>query len=106
MALVRKGERDLSSVLRPVAQSVRADEILINLFVPAVESPLPLAVVDDEGRLLGVIPRVTLLAALGPGPGATGEITVPVIPLPTTEIDQVLAETATRGDASSEQEVR
>jgi glycine betaine/proline transport system ATP-binding protein len=64
----------------------------MNLFIPSVESPLPLAVTDAEGRLVGVIPRVTLLAALGPGAGATGELTIPVQPMPTTEIDQILAE--------------
>ncbi|MDF2920654.1 MAG: glycine betaine transporter ATP-binding protein, partial [Microbacterium sp.] len=53
---------------------------------------LPLAVVDAEGRLTGVIPRVTLLAALGPGPGATGEISLPLHPLPANEIDAVLAQ--------------
>ncbi|WP_434970320.1 quaternary amine ABC transporter ATP-binding protein [Microbacterium sp. bgisy207] len=90
--LVRAGENSIASVIKRVPQSVREDEVLINLFVPAVESPLPLAVVDDRGRLTGVIPRVTLLAALGPGPGATGEITIPVLPVPGAEIDEVLAQ--------------
>src|SRR5690349_22444589 len=49
--------------------------------ISSVESPLPLAVTDAEGRLVGVIPRVTLLAALGPGPGATGELTLPLNPI-------------------------
>jgi len=89
---VRAGENSIASVIKRVPQSVREDEVLINLFVPAVESPLPLAVVDDRGRLTGVIPRVTLLAALGPGPGATGEITIPVLPVPGAEIDEVLAQ--------------
>jgi glycine betaine/proline transport system ATP-binding protein len=66
--------------------------VLIDVFVPAVESPLPLAVVDEDERLVGVIPRVTLLAALGPGPDATGEITLPHEPVPTSIIDQVLAD--------------
>lgn len=90
--LVRKGENSIASVIRRVPQSVNEDEILMNLFVPSVESPLPLAVVDAEGRLTGVIPRVTLLAALGPGPGATGEISLPLHPLPANEIDAVLAQ--------------
>lgn len=90
--LVRKGENSIASVISRVPQSVNEDEILMNLFVPSVESPLPLAVVDAEGRLTGVIPRVTLLAALGPGPGATGEISLPLHPLPANEIDAVLAQ--------------
>jgi glycine betaine/proline transport system ATP-binding protein len=71
----------------------------VNLFVPAVESPLPLAVTDDESRLVGVIPRVTLLAALGPGPSDTSEITILPQPVPATEIDAVLAASATADEA-------
>ena len=93
LRLVQKGANTLASVLGPVPQSVRDDEILMNLFVPAVESRLPLAVTDADGRLVGVIPRVTLLAALTPGPTATEEITIPSQPVPTTVIDQVLAAT-------------
>ncbi len=91
MGLVRKGERSLTSVIRRAPQTVREDDVLMNLFIPAVESPLPLAVTDADDRLVGVIPRVTLLAALGPGTGATGEIAIPVHPVPATEIDEVLA---------------
>jgi len=90
--LVRKGESSLASILKPVPQTVNEDEVLMNLFIPSVESPLPLAVTDAEGRLTGVIPRVTLLAALGPGPGATGELTLPLNPMPQAVIDEVLAE--------------
>ncbi|MDD7960959.1 quaternary amine ABC transporter ATP-binding protein [Microbacterium thalli] len=90
--LVRRGESSLGSIIKPAPQTVRQDEVLMNLFVPAVESPLPLAVTDDDGRLVGVIPRITLLAALGPGPGATEEITIPLQPMPQATIDQVLAE--------------
>ncbi|WP_353114872.1 glycine betaine/L-proline ABC transporter ATP-binding protein [Microbacterium sp.] len=104
--LVRKGEADLTSVLKPVPQSVDVDEVLMNLFVPAVESPLPLAVTDAEDRLLGVIPRVTLLAALGPGPGATEEITLPVIPMPTAEIDAVLEQHPPLPGTETKEEVR
>jgi len=43
---------------------VAPDAPLVELFAPAAVSPIPLAVVDDDERLLGVIPRVTLLAAL------------------------------------------
>lgn len=96
--LVRKGVTTLASIIKPVPQSVDEDEVLMNLFIPSVESVLPLAVTDGDGRLTGVIPRVTLLAALGPGPGATGELTIPLQPMPATMIDQVLAE---GGDADT-----
>jgi glycine betaine/proline transport system ATP-binding protein len=88
--LIRRGATTITSALKPATQVVDEDEVLMNLFIPAVESPLPLAVADAEGRLVGVIPRITLLAALGPGPGATGEINLPVLPLPQAEIDAVL----------------
>ncbi|GAB3597878.1 quaternary amine ABC transporter ATP-binding protein [Microbacterium tumbae] len=106
--LIRKGETQLASVIKPVPQSVREDEVLMNLFVPAVESPLPLAVTDAEGRLAGVIPRVTLLAALGPGPGATEEIALPLPPVSQAEIAAVLGEAAdaVTDGAPSEGEVR
>jgi glycine betaine/proline transport system ATP-binding protein len=103
--LVQKGENSLTGSLRPVSQSVKQDEVLINLFVPAVESPLPLAVTDDEERLVGVIPRVTLLAALGPGLNATGEITIQAQPMPTSVIDELLAEPATDADAAEREGV-
>ena len=115
--LVRKGTATLRDIIKPVPQSVSEDEVLMNLFVPAVESPLPLAVTDAAGRLVGVIPRVTLLAALGPGPGATGELTLPLLPMPQAEIDAVLDDgwtaeptdggaTAPGSDASIAGEVR
>lgn len=105
--LVRRGESALSSVIKPAPQAVSKDEVLMNLFVPSVESPLPLAVTDAEGRLVGVIPRITLLAALGPGPGATEEITIPLQPMPQAAIDEVLAEaTAVDRAAAQNEEVR
>lgn len=105
--LVRRGESALSSVVKPAPQAVSKDEVLMNLFVPSVESPLPLAVTDAEGRLVGVIPRITLLAALGPGPGATEEITIPLQPMPQAAIDEVLAEaTAVDRAAAQNGEVR
>jgi len=93
LKLVRKGERSIEGVIKNDATTVNADDVLMDLFVPAVESKLAVAVTDEKERLVGVIPRVTLLAALGPGPGSTEEITLPAQPVPTTIIDQLLAET-------------
>lgn len=95
--LARKGEKSIASIIKNDATSVSEDSVLMDLFVPAVESKLAVAVVNENNRLVGVIPRVTLLAALGPGPGATEEITLPHQPVPTTEIDQVLAATDEKG---------
>lgn len=106
--LARAGETTLTSVIKPVPQSVREDEVLMNLFVPAVESPLPLAVTDGNDRIVGVIPRVTLLAALGPGPNSTEELTIPPRPMPATLIDEVLAvaEAADEAPFADAEEVR
>jgi len=100
--LVRRGETSLAGIVRRDAVTVDENAVLMDLFVPAVESKLPVAVTNDAGRLLGVIPRVTLLAALGPGPGATEEITLPPQPVPTTVIDQVLAEAEAAADDARE----
>ena len=40
---------------------------IAELFTKSAENDAPLVVVDDEGKFLGVVPRVTLLAALGSG---------------------------------------
>jgi glycine betaine/proline transport system ATP-binding protein len=91
MRLVRAGERDLSSIIRNDVATIAPDAHLTDLFELSVESPLPVAVIDDQKRLLGVIPRVTLLAALGNIPANTGEITA-IEPAPTISVE-VITET-------------
>jgi len=70
---VRKGEDKLDGLIEEDLQTVTPDTAVADLFAPAAESPLPLAVLDEDRRLLGVVPRVTLLAALG---NVTGQATV------------------------------
>ncbi|MDI5966956.1 glycine betaine/L-proline ABC transporter ATP-binding protein [Streptomyces sp. SL13] len=48
--------------------TVSAGTPLSELFTPSCASGLPVAVTDDDRRLVGVIPRVALLAALGDEP--------------------------------------
>ena len=63
-AAVREGRSDL-----PLDTSglpfTSADTTLNDLFLQAASHPAPLVVRDEEERLLGVIPNVTLLAAMG-----------------------------------------
>ncbi|MCT9819412.1 glycine betaine/L-proline ABC transporter ATP-binding protein [Microbacterium sp. W1N] len=106
LKLVRRGESAITGALRPAPQTVGQDDVLIDLFVPAAESPLPLAVVDADGRLVGVIPRVTLLSALGPTTTDTSEIAVLPEPLPVTEINEALAGAAVGGAATETEGVR
>lgn len=87
MRQVKEGRSDLTEAIDAEIASVSRDEVLSELVEPAVGSALPLAVVDDQGRLLGVIPRVTLLAALGNVTSDTTEIPVVVEPPATVPID-------------------
>ncbi|MGV8897045.1 MAG: quaternary amine ABC transporter ATP-binding protein [Rhodoglobus sp.] len=84
MKLVRTGNSDLASIISDDYAAVDSTTSLSELFVPSVESTLPLAVIDERQRLVGVIPRVTLLAALGNVTTDTAE--TPVLdPPPTVE---------------------
>ncbi|GAA2947334.1 glycine betaine/L-proline ABC transporter ATP-binding protein [Glutamicibacter bergerei] len=89
LKLVQQGESTITSKIQPL-ESVNRDTPLIDLFVPSVESPLPVTVTDEEHRLLGVIPRVTLLAALASTTPPTEEMTVLSKPLPGNVVDAAL----------------
>lgn len=69
---VGRGQEDLTGVLRP-APTVRAEESLADIFAASAESSL--LVVVDGNRLVGVVPRVTLLNALGSGAYAPADET-------------------------------
>jgi len=69
---VRRGADSLAGVIRP-AVSTGPDTAVADLFAASADSAVPLAVVGEGDRLLGVIPRVTLLSALGAG--TTAEVT-------------------------------
>ncbi len=86
---VKNRETDLSLVVRHDLSAVGADTNLSELVEASVESALPLAVVDERNRLLGVIPRVTLLAALGNVSSHTAEIPVMIDPPATIPVDVV-----------------
>lgn len=91
---VREGSSDLTQRLRPATGVVREAQLIAELFEYAVESPLPVAVVDDQERLVGVVPRVTLLASLADLPAVTTEIPTiePSPDVPAAMITETLAE--------------
>ncbi|WP_170931177.1 betaine/proline/choline family ABC transporter ATP-binding protein [Aeromicrobium sp. PE09-221] len=62
-AAVERGQDTLDGLIVP-AVTVTPDVSVADLFGASAESTAPLAVVEGE-RLVGVIPRVTLLSALG-----------------------------------------
>jgi len=63
VAAIRHGEHSLDSIVSSDVITVGPDTPLADCLIPSAESRLPLAVVED-GKLLGIIPRVTLLTAL------------------------------------------
>lgn len=81
LRLVRDGGEDISQRVRP-AHSVTGDQLVADLFELAADSALPVAVVDEREHLVGVVPRVTLLASLANVPTSTSEIPI-IEPAPT-----------------------
>jgi glycine betaine/proline transport system ATP-binding protein len=67
-AAVSAGRTDLPLVPVERLIVVRHDTVLADLLADAARQPTPLLVLDAEGRLAGMIPRVTLLTALAAGP--------------------------------------
>jgi glycine betaine/proline transport system ATP-binding protein len=62
----RAGKDTLEGLIDDSLTSVSVDTPLAEVFAPAAESPLPVPVTDDKGRLVGVIPRAILLEAMVP----------------------------------------
>src|SRR5690606_193453 len=81
---VKAGSTDVRAIVDTNVLTVGPDDLLTDIVERAVETPVPLAVVDADRRLVGVIPRVTLLAALGNVPATTREV-----PIVQTPIDMV-----------------
>ncbi|GAA4489490.1 glycine betaine/L-proline ABC transporter ATP-binding protein [Microbacterium panaciterrae] len=81
---VKAGQTELRSIVDASVLTVGPDDLLTDIVERAVETPIPLAVIDAERRLIGVIPRVTMLAALGNVPPTTREM-----PIVQTPIDMV-----------------
>jgi len=88
---MQRGESDLRRIVKHDVATTTSDTSVSELLELAVASELPVAVVDDVDRLQGVIPRVTLLAALGNVTSATGELPVIVEPPATVPVDLVTA---------------
>ncbi len=75
VAALKAGKETIADLVRDGVAPVSPDTPLAEIFAPAAESPLPVAVTDGEGRLVGVVPRVTLLEAMvPPEQPRTGEI--------------------------------
>ncbi|MGH1562411.1 quaternary amine ABC transporter ATP-binding protein [Mumia sp. DW29H23] len=63
---LKQGKESLADVALEEVPTVRTSTPLAEVFAPSAEHPLPVPVTDDDGRLVGVVPRATLLAAMAP----------------------------------------
>ena len=99
LRLVKAGDPNLASIIQDTTTTVAPETALVDLVESSVESDLPIAVVDVKNRLLGVIPRVTLLAALGNVTATTGELPIiePISTIPVNVITETLRTSALEG---------
>jgi len=67
VAAQQAGSGAIREVVDPIP-AVHLDDVLADIISPAIDHEVPLPVVDDEGRLMGVIPRVSLLEAMSSAP--------------------------------------
>ncbi|MCC6270385.1 MAG: glycine betaine/L-proline ABC transporter ATP-binding protein [Microbacteriaceae bacterium] len=105
MRLVKNKNSELESAIDTEVAAVTGDVALSDLYEVAVENDLPIAVIDEERRLLGVIPRVTLLAALGNIDITNGDPN-PMEPPPTIPmniITETLLESAPEGSTETDE---
>lgn len=63
---LRQGAAALTDAVERDVATVGPGTALADVFAPAAQSALPVPVVDDGGRLVGVVPRATLLEAMTP----------------------------------------
>ncbi|XBH21911.1 glycine betaine/L-proline ABC transporter ATP-binding protein [Jonesiaceae bacterium BS-20] len=107
LALIKEDKRDLTPIIKETI-TVLEDTPLADLIEPSLASGLPLAVVSESGRLLGTIPRVTLLAALSHVNTNTGEIPIVSAPTPVSEelVEEVLTEAGLTADYNGEGEIK
>jgi glycine betaine/proline transport system ATP-binding protein len=83
----RAGKDTLDGLIDDSLTSVSVDTPLAEVFAPAAESPLPVPVTDDKGRLVGVIPRAILLEAMVPPETSTPAGGTPVAETSTPVLD-------------------
>jgi glycine betaine/proline transport system ATP-binding protein len=84
--------------VRDETTMVTPDTLVVDLVELSVGSDLPITVIDARERLLGVIPRVTLLAALGNVTTTTGEIAaIKPPPVTVSEMTETLLDPTLEG---------
>ena len=68
---IRQGVDDLRTLIDVDDRAVAPSAPLAEIFAPSASSTLPVPVVDEAGRLAGVVPRVRLLEAMVPNESTT-----------------------------------
>ncbi|WP_333563628.1 quaternary amine ABC transporter ATP-binding protein [Nocardiopsis suaedae] len=63
-AAQKDGASDIAEAVKPVDETTAPSTVVADLFAAAARSERPLAVVDADARMLGVIPRAALLDGL------------------------------------------
>ncbi|UUN25908.1 glycine betaine/L-proline ABC transporter ATP-binding protein [Streptomyces sp. FIT100] len=86
--------RDAQDVLAAAPAVVSADAPIIELFTPCSTSGVAVAVTDDDGELIGVVPRARLLAVLG-------EPMEPQIPAQSAQAGLTAGDEAADGDGAA-----
>lgn len=77
LAAVRSGEETLAAIIREDVPTCSPDTVLRDLIPVAAKNRMPVAVIDERRRLLGLVARVQILA------GMAGDVSVdPVEPGP------------------------
>ncbi|MDN5558722.1 MAG: glycine betaine/L-proline ABC transporter ATP-binding protein [Ruaniaceae bacterium] len=85
----------LEPFIRPDNSAITADTPLAGAFAASVDAELPLAIVDDEGVLEGVISHISILAALAEAATQDGDL--PLL----DGVDVSDGESATSGEAAT-----
>jgi glycine betaine/proline transport system ATP-binding protein len=63
----KRGDTSIGPIIERDVATVPADEPLQNLFTPLADSPYALPVVADDGKLLGIVVKASVLEALAEG---------------------------------------
>lgn len=60
----RRGDVQLADIVDREIPRVEPDDVLSDLFEASVDTSMPLPVVDERDRILGIVPRVALLSSM------------------------------------------
>jgi glycine betaine/proline transport system ATP-binding protein len=70
--LSRERANSIEAVIDKNVPTSSPDAPIADLYAAAAETTVPIAIVNEEGRMLGIVPRVSLLAALSGEDGTNG----------------------------------